>query len=145
MWTTELLGIRSVKSTKENMERKEVTGGKTTQPKTNGASKTASAGEPAASEEVSTSPAEPVAAKAAATTKAKKTKAAPKARSARPAASRNPAARTTSKPSTDEIQLRAYFIAQRRQMEGRGGDPAQDWFDAERELLAEARKRPGKI
>lgn len=37
------------------------------------------------------------------------------------------------------IALRAYFISQQRQVEGRDGDPLSDWLEAERQLLSESR------
>jgi hypothetical protein len=40
-------------------------------------------------------------------------------------------------PTADEIGLRAYFIHEKRQQEGRHADPADDWVEAERQLLAE--------
>jgi Protein of unknown function (DUF2934) len=38
----------------------------------------------------------------------------------------------------EQIQLRAYFIAERRKNFGVGGDESEDWAQAERELRAEA-------
>jgi len=40
-------------------------------------------------------------------------------------------------PSSDDIALRAYYIAEHRQRHGIHGDPARDWLEAERQLLAE--------
>jgi hypothetical protein len=40
-------------------------------------------------------------------------------------------------PTFEEISLRAYFIAEKRQQEGRWADPSDDWVQAERQLLAE--------
>jgi hypothetical protein len=40
--------------------------------------------------------------------------------------------------TSEQIQLRAYFIAERRKNSGIGGDESEDWAQAERELLAEA-------
>jgi hypothetical protein len=37
----------------------------------------------------------------------------------------------------EQIQLRAYFIAERRKNSGIGGDQSEDWAQAERELRAE--------
>lgn len=64
--------------------------------------------------------------------------AAPK-RKASPAAAKKAPARAK-KPSYthDDIALRAYFIAEKRQAAGLPGDPHQDWVDAERQLAAEA-------
>jgi hypothetical protein len=42
--------------------------------------------------------------------------------------------------STDDIALRAYFIAEKRHADGLPGDEHQDWVEAERQLRAEAAK-----
>lgn len=44
----------------------------------------------------------------------------------------------------DDIALRAYFIAERRQQMGWAGDSATDWADAESQLKAEALEKPLK-
>lgn len=44
----------------------------------------------------------------------------------------------------DDIALRAYFIAERRQKMGWPGDSATDWADAEAQLRAEALEKPLK-
>jgi hypothetical protein len=44
----------------------------------------------------------------------------------------------------DDIALRAYFIAERRQQMGWPGDSATDWADAERQLRVEAIEKPLK-
>jgi isopentenyldiphosphate isomerase len=41
-------------------------------------------------------------------------------------------------PTVEQIQLRAYFIAERRQSLGIHGDSTSDWVQAERELREEA-------
>jgi hypothetical protein len=41
------------------------------------------------------------------------------------------------KPTFEQIQLRAYFIAERRRSLGISGDETADWIQAERELLNE--------
>ncbi len=46
------------------------------------------------------------------------------------------------RPTSDEIRLRAYFIAERREKMGWPGNSEGDWVEAERQLLAEARKIP---
>jgi hypothetical protein len=46
--------------------------------------------------------------------------------------------------SHDDISLRAYFIAERRQKMGWPGDSATDWADAEAQLRAEALEKPLK-
>ena len=42
---------------------------------------------------------------------------------------------------TQDIALRAYFIAERRQATGGHGDEHGDWVEAERQLRAEAAKK----
>jgi len=42
--------------------------------------------------------------------------------------------------SGDDIALRAYYIAERRQRMGWPGDSTNDWVEAERQLRAEAKK-----
>src|SRR5262245_23317582 len=63
-----------------------------------------------------------------------------------PKAKRTPAkrltARRTSKAtsvslSLDDIALRAYFIAEKRQQQGWPGTPDGDWLEAERQLRSE--------
>jgi hypothetical protein len=44
-----------------------------------------------------------------------------------------------SQVTTDDIALRAYFIAEKRQKKGLPGDSTSDWVEAERQLKAEAR------
>ena len=43
--------------------------------------------------------------------------------------------------STEEISLRAYYIAERRQAMGWPGDSSHDWIEAERQLKAEAKRK----
>ena len=43
--------------------------------------------------------------------------------------------------SNEDIALRAYFIAERRQASGGHGDEHGDWVEAERQLRAEAAKK----
>ncbi|MBE2203108.1 MAG: DUF2934 domain-containing protein [Chthoniobacterales bacterium] len=43
--------------------------------------------------------------------------------------------------SPEEIGLRAYYIAERRQKMGWHGDSTSDWVEAERQLKAEAAKK----
>lgn len=56
-----------------------------------------------------------------------------------------PAVARVKKPkySQEDVALRAYFIAERRQAAGIHGDPHQDWIEAERQLASEA-SAPGK-
>jgi hypothetical protein len=42
--------------------------------------------------------------------------------------------------SIEDISLRAYFIAERRQAMGWPGDSTSDWVEAERQLKAEAKR-----
>lgn len=71
----------------------------------------------------------------------------------KPKAPKKVAAKTAAKPkkaavkktappavtiSSDDIALRAYFLAERRQQEGIPGDEHSDWIEAERQLRAEA-------
>jgi hypothetical protein len=46
--------------------------------------------------------------------------------------------------STDDVALRAYFIAEKRHAQGLPGDEHQDWIEAERQLQAEAARRTRK-
>lgn len=43
--------------------------------------------------------------------------------------------------TTEEISLRAYFIAERRQAMGWPGDSTTDWVEAERQLRTEAARK----
>ena len=42
-------------------------------------------------------------------------------------------------PSTEQIQLRAYFISEQRMTLGLAGNSTSDWIQAERELKEEAK------
>lgn len=44
----------------------------------------------------------------------------------------------------DDIALRAYFISEKRQKAGLPGDTHQDWIEAERQLMAESKKKSPK-
>jgi hypothetical protein len=46
--------------------------------------------------------------------------------------------------STEDISLRAYFIAEHRQRHGLHGDSHSDWIEAERQLKREHRKKAAK-
>ena len=48
---------------------------------------------------------------------------------------------TIPSPTIEEISLRAYYIAERRQKMGWPGDSQSDWLEAERQLLEEAREK----
>jgi hypothetical protein len=96
----------------------------------------------------------PAAASKQAAKKAPKTVAAaaspePVAPSSAPPAAKKPAKNTLKKTApakvaftTDEIALKAYFIAEKRHKAGIAGSEHQDWLEAERQLLAESRKKP---
>ena len=45
----------------------------------------------------------------------------------------------------EDIQLRAYFISERRQTMGWPGNSSTDWIEAESQLVAEAKRRLKKI
>ena len=45
--------------------------------------------------------------------------------------------KTARHPSVEQIQLRAYFIAERRRQLGLPGDETADWVQAEKELSTE--------
>ncbi len=53
-----------------------------------------------------------------------------------------PAVKRSKKPafSQEDLALRAYFIAERRQAAGSPGDAHQDWIEAERQLASETTK-----
>lgn len=72
-------------------------------------------------------------AKSVVTTKAVVAKAAPKA-----APKAKPAAKKVAAPTFEEIQKQAYFVAERRLVNGLQGDSASDWIQAEKELISAA-------
>lgn len=89
------------------------------------------------------------AAKAAAKPKSKstgrKTRAVGKSTSKLPAGlSVDPVAAPEPEISHDQIALRAYFIAERRQKMGWHGDSHSDWVEAHEQLKAEALRKPLK-
>jgi hypothetical protein len=43
-------------------------------------------------------------------------------------------------PTDDEIRIRAYFLAERRQQLSLPGDSAHDWIEARRQLIEEANR-----
>ena len=51
---------------------------------------------------------------------------------------RAPSRSDVAEPSDEAIQLRAYFIAERRMRLAIPGDPSADWLEAKRQLLDEA-------
>ena len=44
-------------------------------------------------------------------------------------------------PTDEDIRMRAYFIAERRQRLALPGDSSSDWLEAKRQLLSEAGRR----
>ena len=83
-------------------------------------------------------------AKKTATTTAPKRRAATKPKVAARTTGETPSARRVQKKTAetisirqDDIALRAYFIAERRQQLGLPGDSLGDWIEAERQLLGE--------
>ena len=105
--------------------------GKKTNTTTKAAAATNRAGKPAVTNQR--------AVRKAATAPAKAAKAAapkPK-RATKPTASKAPTF------GTDDVALRAYFIAEKRRTDGLLGDEHHDWLEAERQLLAES-KSPKK-
>lgn len=57
------------------------------------------------------------------------------------AAKKKPAKKPAVTFSTEDIALRAYFIAEARHRDGIHGDAHSDWVEAERQLRAERRKK----
>ena len=58
---------------------------------------------------------------------------------------KRPAKRTAksprlAEPTDAEIQVRAYFLAERRIQQGLQGDSAHDWIEAEKQLTEETRE-----
>jgi len=104
----------------------------------------ASVAPPIAAEPVAAPQLAPVAPSAASPSK-KKPVAAEKVKAAAPAtksaAQPKPAAKPAGKAiSTDDIALRAYFIAEKRRTHGLPGNEHHDWVEAERQLVAESGK-----
>lgn len=83
------------------------------------------------------------AATAASTTKsaAAKKPAAKKSTAKSPAAAGKKAAAAKRPFTHEDIALRAYFISEKRQKAGLPGDAAHDWIEAERQLIAESKKK----
>ncbi|PYI90938.1 MAG: hypothetical protein DME97_15520 [Verrucomicrobia bacterium] len=79
-------------------------------------------------------------ARASAMPATKKKSAAAKKPSTKPPATSvaKPAASHPVEPTDDEIRLRAYFLAERRQKLSLPGDSAHDWIEARRQLIEEA-------
>lgn len=80
---------------------------------------------------------------AAAEPKKKKKVSPPKKDASKKAPAKKSATKSSSRkksirPTNEDIALRAYFIAERRQALGWPGDSTGDWVEAERQLLEEA-------
>lgn len=75
---------------------------------------------------------------AALETKAKKAAIKP---TATPKATTPPPAPSALHITREDIQLRAYFISERRQTMGWPGNSSTDWIEAESQLVAEAKRR----
>jgi hypothetical protein len=71
-------------------------------------------------------------------------------RGIKPATASKPAVRKPASPKSksvhftqDDVALRAYFIAEKRQKLGLQGDAHSDWLEAERQLRAESSGKSG--
>ena len=71
-------------------------------------------------------------------------KTAPAADTKKPAAKKpaTPRARKAAAYTQDDVALRAYFIAEKRQRLGLPGDTHSDWVEAERQLATENGAKP---
>ncbi len=67
-----------------------------------------------------------------------------KASARKPPAKKKAPARKPVTFSTEDIALRAYFIAEDRHRHGIAGDSHSDWIEAERQLRAETKKKSAK-
>ena len=61
-----------------------------------------------------------------------------KAGNSKPKRAVKPAAHNGTALGTEDVALRAYFIAEKRRQDGLPGDEHQDWLEAERQLRVEA-------
>ncbi|MEP6822031.1 MAG: DUF2934 domain-containing protein [Chthoniobacterales bacterium] len=72
-------------------------------------------------------------------------KVAAKRKSKAPATKKSAAAKKPAKasegPSDSDIQLRAYFLAERRMQQGLPGDSSHDWLEARQQLVKEAAQK----
>lgn len=87
-----------------------------------------------------TSPAKKAVAKPTAASVVKTKKVAVKA-PATPKATPAPVVEQTPVIPLEDIQLRAYFISERRETMGWPGNSSTDWIEAEAQLVAEAKRR----
>ena len=71
--------------------------------------------------------------------KVKKIKSAKKAAVEKIEAESAPVATKSFDPTNEQIQMRAYFISERRRRFDLPGDANSDWLEAKRQLLAEVR------
>jgi hypothetical protein len=76
----------------------------------------------------------------ASSTPAKTKKTAKKPAVSKLAKETTPAALAAFDPTDEQIELRAYFIAERRHRLALPGDANSDWLEAKRQLLAETRR-----
>lgn len=68
-----------------------------------------------------------------------------KASSSKPKRAVKPVTSNGAVLSTEDVALRAYFIAEKRRRDGLPGDEHQDWLEAERQLSAGANGvKPGR-
>jgi hypothetical protein len=58
-----------------------------------------------------------------------------------PAAKSKSQTKAIAQPSSEQVALRAYFIAEHRRVLGIHGDETSDWVAAERELLEELKTK----
>jgi hypothetical protein len=79
---------------------------------------------------------------AAITAPAAKKPAAKKTAAKSPASGAKKAAVAKTAFTQQDIALRAYFISEKRQKAGLPGDAHHDWIQAERQLIAESKKKP---
>ena len=78
-------------------------------------------------------------------TKTTTKKTAPAATAKKPAAKKPASPKTKEAAYTqDDVALRAYFIAEKRQRLGVHGDSHSDWIEAERQLASENGAKPAK-
>ncbi len=109
--------------------------------KTQPAKASSSLGKAAKAAKPAKKPAAKAAVKAAPTVKRKTTSPKKAASTTTKASKPKATASPSSSISTDDIALRAYYIAERRRSMGWGGDEHSDWVEAESQLKAEAKRK----
>jgi hypothetical protein len=65
----------------------------------------------------------------------------PGAKTTKSKATPSSVAREPTAPNDEQIRLRAYFIAERRQRLALTGDASSDWLEAKKQLLSESGPR----